>query len=747
MVRVWLLLLGLGMVACAQPDQRVLERFPVIPKPLSDQALSGEFIFSENLVLVSDDSLLSSTASLIKDYLDSLLPWPADLANSAAEKGSLRLGINPQLKSEEYNLEILEESIALEGGSAQAVLLGFQSLRQMILALPEGNYNIPCRQIKDQPRFLWRSMMLDCSRHFMDKDFVKRYIDLLALHKMNVFHWHLTEDQGWRIEIKKYPKLTEIGGFRKQADGSIYGGFYTQEEVKEVVAYATARGITLVPEIEMPGHALAALTAYPQYSCTGGPFEVTHEWGVFKEVYCAGNEETYQFLENILAEVIPLFPSPYVHIGGDEVPKFRWEQCAKCQAKIKQEGLKDAHELQSHFLTRIEKYLNANGKRMIGWDEILEGGLAPNAIVQSWRGFEGAAQAAKEGHQAIVSPTSHAYFDYGLNDIDMKKVYAFEPVPQGLTPEQAQLILGGSCNMWSERAPQHLVDSKLFPRILAMAEVLWSDSTGRDFQEFRGRVAQHYKVLDRLGVKYGFEATPVTFSSESKDGKLYLKIDAYDSSQQIFYTLNNQTELEYKGPIVIDSVANLKVSFARDGVRYSEQFVQKIENHLGIGKSIKLDSAYAKSYTAGGDLALLDGKRGSNQFRDGNWQGYWESHILATVDLGAEKEISQFSSGYLQYSNAWIFFPIKVQYLYSLDGLNYTLAGEVLNQNKPENKLELVQEYTLNIKPIKARYIKMTAQSQLKCPDWHDGAGSGSWVFVDEFKASAPTPLPRRGEE
>lgn len=736
MVRLLLLCVFVGFLACQSDPRADLSQFSVIPKPLSDQALKGGFTFSEDFVLVSEDSLLRPAAALVKSYLDSLLPWSVSISNGSGQTGSLYLSIDSQLNLEEYRLEILEKGIHIQGGSPQAVLLGFQSLRQMILALPVGAYTIPCRTISDQPRFPWRSMMLDCSRHFMDKDFVKRYIDLLALHKMNVFHWHLTEDQGWRIEIKKYPKLTEIGAYRKQADGSIYGGFYTQEEVKEVVAYAAERGITVIPEIEMPGHALAALAAYSQFSCTGGPFEVTHEWGVFKEVYCAGNEDTYQFLEDILAEVIPLFPAPYLHIGGDEVPKFRWENCPKCQETIKKEGLKDEHELQSHFLTRIEKYLNAHGKRMIGWDEILEGGLAPNAIVQSWRGFEGAAQAAKEGHQAIVSPTSHAYFDYGLHDINLQKVYDFEPVPQGLTVEQAKFIIGGSCNMWSERAPQYLVDSKVFPRILAMAEVLWSDSAGRDFNEFRARVNHHYTILDKLGVKYGFEATPVTFSTELKDGQIYFVIHSYDSLQEVFYRSNNQPEIKYTQPIAIKGTEDYQIGFARNGQRYAEQFTQKIESHKAVGKSLDLDSAYSPSYTAGGNLALLDGKRGSNQFRDGNWQGYWESNVLATLDLGSEQEITKLSSGYLQYSNAWIFFPVKVEYLYSSDGVEFIKAGEVLNQENPENKSELTQEYQLEIKPIKARFIKVIAHSLMKCPAWHDGAGSGCWLFVDEIVVS-----------
>ena len=315
----------------------------------------------------------------------------------------------------------------------------------------------------------------------MEKDFVKRYIDLLALYKMNVLHWHLTEDQGWRIAIDKYPKLTEVGAWRDDGQGGKYGGFYTKEDIREVIEYATERGITVVPEIELPGHSQAALAAYPQFSCTGGPFEVETEWGVFKEIYCAGNDSTFIFLEDVLSEVMELFPSEYIHIGGDEVPKYRWEHCEKCQRRIHIEGLYDEHELQSYFISRIGNFLATKERKMIGWDEILEGGLPEGATVQSWRGFDGAKTAVLSGHQAIVSPTSHAYFDYGLNDIDLEKVYEFNPIPEGISQKEEILVLGGECNMWSERAPQHKVDSKVFPRMIAMSEVLWSGNDQKNF--------------------------------------------------------------------------------------------------------------------------------------------------------------------------------------------------------------------------------------------------------------------------
>ena len=466
----------------------------LIPKPIEVVESSGFMKLTNSDIRITDS--LITLGHLLQSYIQSIAHVETSLnVLRETKRETIQLSIDNSINSEAYNLTSKQNEILITAGSRIGLLHGIQTFRQIMLQQSDPRL-FPIVSIKDEPKFPWRGLLLDCSRHFMEKDFVKRYIDLLALYKMNVLHWHITEDQGWRIEIKQFPKLTEIGAWRNDPEKGRYGGFYTQEDIKEIVAYAADRGITVVPEIELPGHAQAALAAYPQYSCTGGPFEVETEWGVFKEIYCAGNDSTFLFLERILDEVFNLFPSKYIHIGGDEVPKFRWEHCIKCQHRMKAEGLQDEHELQSYFIQRIQTYLSANGRILIGWDEILEGGLAQNAIVQSWRGFDGAKQAVQQGHQAIVSPTSHAYFDYGLNDIDLEKVYGFNPIPDGLTEEESSLILGGECNMWSERAPQEKVDSKVFPRILAMAEVLWTDHEYRDFLEFKSRVQKHYPILE-----------------------------------------------------------------------------------------------------------------------------------------------------------------------------------------------------------------------------------------------------------
>jgi hexosaminidase len=430
-------------------------------------------------------------------------------------------GADTSLGEEGYELTVAPTSVVLRAPQAQGLFYGVQTFRQLLppeAERPARNrtkvaktWRIPCTRIIDQPRYPWRGMLLDCCRHFMAKDFVKRYIDLLAYHKMNVLHWHLTEDQGWRIEIKRYPRLTAIGAWRGEGDER-HGGFYTQEDIRDIVAYARSRHVTIVPEIEMPGHSVAALAAYPELSCTGGPFKVSTRWGVHEDVYCAGNERTFEFLEGVLSEVIDLFPSEFIHVGGDECPKQRWKACAKCQARMKAEGLRDEGELQSYFIRRIDKFLTGKGRRLVGWDEILEGGLAPNATVQSWRGMSGAVAAAKAGHDVISSPTSHCYLDYAqsrepgeptwMGFIDLKTAYSFEPTPPQLDPEQARHVLGAEGNMWTEHAPQERVDHQVFPRLCALAEVTWSPAQRRDWKGFQERMKTHYRRLDALGVHY-----------------------------------------------------------------------------------------------------------------------------------------------------------------------------------------------------------------------------------------------------
>jgi hexosaminidase len=489
------------------------QEIAIVPRPLRMDVTTGYYTLASHTRLLVEPG--SAEVRGVADYLARTIrhgtgyQLPASYSSEARAQVNAMLlttkGADPSLGAEGYELVVALDSVVLRAPTPHGLFLGVQTLRQLLPAAFEkggasGPWRIPCVVIYDKPQYQWRGMLLDCGRHFMTKEFVKRYIDLLAYHKMNTLHWHLTEDQGWRIEIKKYPRLTEVGAWRGPER---YGGYYSQDDVREIVAYAKSRYVNIVPEIEMPGHSMAALASYPQLSCTGGPFEVANRWGVFRDVYCAGNDDVFRFLQEVLDEVIALFPFQYIHIGGDECPKDRWKQCERCQARIKNEGLKDEHELQSYFIKRIEKYLLSRKRRLIGWDEILEGGLAPNATVQWWRGIENAVQAAKQGHDVIASPTSHCYIDYSIDTIDLERIYSFNPTPDALSPEEAKHILGGECNMWTEHAPQETVDSKVFPRLCGLAEALWLPLEKKSWPEFAQRMMVHGKRLTDMGVQVG----------------------------------------------------------------------------------------------------------------------------------------------------------------------------------------------------------------------------------------------------
>ena len=497
----------------------------IIPKPVSLKTNNGTFRIDRNTVIVADEGKRDA-ADFFNKYLEDYYGFNLNTAESA-QKNYIRFSSRTFVKApenkEHYTFTSTSKGVDITGDSYDGTFRGTQTLIQLLPPAKATSLSIPQVSIDDQPRLGYRGLMLDVGRHFFGVDYVKRFIDYIALHKMNTFHWHLTEDQGWRIEITKYPKLTEVGAYR---DGTIighhpgtgndnirYGGFYTQEEIKDVLEYAKKRHITVVPEIEMPGHAGAALASYSYLGCTGGPYEVSQTWGVHKDVYCAGNDSVFTFLEGVLDEVMELFPSEYIHIGGDECPKDAWKVCPKCQKRIKELGLKDEHELQSYFIQRIEKYVNSKGKKIIGWDEILEGGLAPNATVMSWRGEKGGIEAAKQDHDVIMTPTTYVYFDYAQQKnedslviggyLPIEKVYGYEPVPQVLNDAQKKRILGGQANVWTEyMSNPRKVEYMIFPRVAALSEVLWSPAKSRNWDDFKKRLPLQLKRYDLWGTNY-----------------------------------------------------------------------------------------------------------------------------------------------------------------------------------------------------------------------------------------------------
>jgi len=503
----------------------------LIPLPASMIPEGGSFHLGAAVRLATpgDDEDLQGIAERWAAQVRSTTGWTVPVVTEPCARGDICLrrgGDDPPAEAEAYTLVVARDSVALTGSDPAGVFYGLQTLTQMLPAgrTPATGLDLPATRIVDRPRFPYRGMHLDEGRHFFGPEFVKRYIDQLARYKINHFHWHLTEDQGWRIEIRRYPRLTEVGAYRSETvveknfepyvgDGVRYGGYYTQAEIRDIVAYAAERYVTIVPEIELPGHSLAALAAYPELACTDGPFEVGTRWGVFEDVYCP-KDETFTFLENVLTEVMELFPGEYIHIGGDEVPKTRWEASDVAQAVMDREGLADEAELQSWFVRRIEAFLNRHGRRLIGWDEILEGGLAPDATVMSWRGLAGGIDAARQGHDVIMTPNSALYFDYYQGSPDeeplaiggslpLEQVYAFDPVPEELTPAEARHIRGAQGNVWTEyMKTEEQVEYMVFPRMLALAELAWSPREARNFEDFTRRLPWHLARLDSDGIRY-----------------------------------------------------------------------------------------------------------------------------------------------------------------------------------------------------------------------------------------------------
>jgi hexosaminidase len=493
----------------------------IIPKPSKVTINKGCFrLGRKTKIYIPEEAGLENLAGYLAQIIRQSSGYDLEIkkfkeAGNYSDSITLRLENQQRSGEAEYTLSVTPNLIAVKAAHPAGLFYGVQTLRQLLPADTDTRpgrdvpLTIPCVEIEDKPAFVWRGLLLDCSRRFLSKEYIIRYIDLLALYKMNVLQLHLTDDQGWRLEIKKYPELTETCSKFSPRYTNEKGGYYSQEQMREIIAYAKSRFVTIVPEIEMPGHSSSVFAAYPQLSCTGQKTEIYPFWQgptTTKDVFCAGNDEVFTFLENVLTEVIELFPSEYIHIGGDEVPKDRWNECPKCQARIRQEGLKDTNELQSYFIQRIERFINSRGRKLIGWDEILEGGLAKNAAVMSWRGTQGGLEAASMGHNVVMSPTSHCYFDYDVRRTPLKATYSFNPVGGGLSNEEKKFILGGQGNMWTQSArTESAIDRHIFPRLVALSEALWTPAEIKDFNDFHARLAVHYARLDVMAVKYGPE--------------------------------------------------------------------------------------------------------------------------------------------------------------------------------------------------------------------------------------------------
>lgn len=770
----------------------------IIPQPVSIHTSAGSFPITKKTILIAKDAKDRETAILFNTYLQQVYGFKLDI-NKPASKNYIRLNTLRFIKAPEheegYSMTITKEGATISGNSYAGTFYGMQTLIQLLpaenrKANTQTKLDVPLVSVEDYPRFNYRGMHLDVGRHFFPLAFVKKYIDYLALHKMNYFHWHLTEDQGWRIEIKKYPNLTRVGAWRNGTiigrypgtgnDNKHYGGFYTQQQVKEIVKYAADRHITVVPEIEMPGHSSAAIAAYPWLSCfpdeatvipshpsqksieeqaKGRKKLVQETWGVFDDIFCAGNDSTFIFLQNVLDEVLALFPSQYIHVGGDEAPKNNWKRCPKCQARIKELGLKDEHELQSYFIQRMEKYLNSKGRTLIGWDEILEGGLAPNAWVMSWRGEQGGIDAANQNHKVIMTPGDYVYLNYSQtrNDdtltiggfLPLEKVYGYEPVPRQLDPTKSEFIEGAQGNVWTEYINYPTtVQYTIFPRMSALSEVLWSPKEKRDWNDFEKRLQTQFKRYDLWKVNYSkayfdlnTQIRPGSGNVNNKDYMGWLIIPK-EKSTVVKVTYPDRSFFYMEGDSMVVNLNSTGTYTAqrvarRPSAKEKESFIgNPVLVHLFVnkatGKKVSITTPPTSRYPGqGGAFSLVNGVYSNKGLSHPDWLGWIGDDMEATIDLGKQTSFDSVRMHTLVQNGSWVYLPQYVEVLTSNDGNNFTSAGKSSDFVKDTLTMGWI---TVPVSKQSSRYIKVVAKNYGAIPDGKPGAGNKAWLFADEIQ-------------
>lgn len=767
-----LILFASCILAACNSKERIAS-YSVIPLPQEISLSENQpFRLDEKIAVAypKNNQLLKRNAEFLSEYINQSTGYTLELIplSEGEEVGNaITLALNPEIENKEgYRLNISKHAIRVEGKTEKGVFYGIQTLRKSIPAFAQDDIVLlPAGVVIDEPRFGYRGMHLDICRHFFSLEFVKRYIDLLALHNMNTFHWHLTEDQGWRIEIKKYPKLTEVGAYRNRTvvghlgsgkyDKTRSGGYYTQEEMKEVVEYARERYIDVIPEVDIPGHMLAALAAYPELGCTGGPYEVAADWGVFDDVLCIGNDKTIQFLEDVMTELIEIFPSKYIHVGGDEVPRTRWRDCPKCQARIRTERLKADSEhsaedrLQSYCMRHIEKFLNERGRQIIGWDEILEGDVAPNATVMSWRGADGGIKAARMGHDVIMTPNAYCYFDYYQTGdtkdeplaiggcIPLEKVYSLNPT-ESLTEEQAKHILGVQANLWTEYiSSTEYVEYMVLPRMAALAEVQWTQPKRKSYNNFISRITNLLALYQRNGLNYCKHIFNIraNYVPNIKKKELTVTLSTIDSAP-IYYTLDGSTptknSLKYESPIHFDQTVDFRAVAIRNNING-----KPIEKQISFNKatlaSIVLTPQPVPNYTFGGASTLVDGMTGNDDFTTGAWLGFLGKDVTAVIDLGQQTKIKQVSVNAMTYMDAWIMGIIGLQVSLSSD--NETFKEVACKEFPMETNAQKrsIEIYKADFEPMVTRYVKVTIIGSNALPKEHIGVGQMPYLFIDEI--------------
>ena len=755
--------------ACS--EKRTLNSdYEIIPKPL-DVNCKGDasFLLKDGVAVIypENNRKMQDNAEFLVDYVERQTGVKLTSHAGMPVDGAICLTLDlSDDNAEAYKLIVNDKRVCISGASEAGVFYGIQTLRKSLPVAQDINVNLSAVEIYDKPRFAYRGAMLDVARHFYTVDEVKTFIDMLALHNINSFHWHLTDDQGWRIEIKKYPKLMSVASERKETvvgrwysgiyDGKSYGGYYTQDELRDVIDYAAKRHITIIPEVDLPGHMQAALTAYPELGCTGGPYEVRTIWGVSQDVLCVGNDFTLQFVKDVLSEVADIFPSEYIHIGGDECPKVRWEKCPKCQERIKSLELKsDAkhtkeQRLQSYMIQEAAKYLKEKGKRIIGWTEILEGGLVPDATLMSWIGESGGIEAAHQHHDVIMTPNTYLYFDYYQSKkvedeplaiggyLPIEKTYNYEPMPKVLTKEEQQYIKGVQANLWTEYIPVFSqVQYMVLPRLGAAAEVQWTDPSKKDYKDFLRRVPHLVAVYDCYGWNYATHVYDVNVDMKADTVNHVLNVQLSTMADDpIYYTLDGQdpTEksLKYTKPFTIDQSVVLK-TMAVHPDRTSKISVDTIRFNKATLKPVVLLQPNESRFSPDGPVVLVDGRNGNHSFDTGAWLTVAGNDLEAVINMQAETILNSASVHVYVRKDAWLFDARGFSVSVSSDNKNYKEVASQEYKQMQESDSDGIIEHELSFDPCKATYVKIKVISEKSMPDWHWNAGKAPFLLVDEI--------------
>ena len=761
----------LWIVACQMPKKEVVfteNDLNIIPQPQSVVLGRGHFQFTQETIFVIAPALMPARLPFLNQF-ERASGFKFAIQKAAILTNSVVIDTDKSLPKEGYTLAVTPQQISIKAADYNGALYALQTLRQLLpnevesSELVKRDWLVPAVTISDAPQYQWRGLMLDVSRHFFPKEYILKTLDRMAMLKLNTFHFHLVDNEGWRIEIKKYPKLTEVGAWRVDQEDKLwderipnppnafanpatapkkYGGFYTQEDIKEIVAYATKRGITVIPEIEMPAHAMSAIAAYPELSCHKRPIGVPSGavWPI-TDIYCAGQEETFDFIEEVLTEVLALFPSQYIHVGGDEATHTEWERCPKCQLRMKEHQLKNVHQLQSYFIKRIDDFLTSKGRTLVGWDEIMDGGLAENAVVMNWRGIEVGKKALAQGNPIVL--TSDCYIDnyQGLPDYEpqanggylpLKKLYNYNLEKEALADASVEKskVLGTQANLWAEHvgSTEHS-EYMLFPRLLALAEISWTNDKLKDWDSFMRRTQHFMQRMDVMGIHYARSVYQVVSTVENKEGNIYLKLECEVPNADIRYALGD-TSIEkgekYTSPIAIKATTTYKAAVFSANATNTITSGQ-ITFHKAIGKPVSYSPLYHKSYQGQGEGTLTNVIRGTKNFHDGQWLGWLGDDVTLTLDLGETTEVSEVRIGAMDAQSSGIYFPERLTVALSADGKNYR---EVAAQEEPctiKGKPSL-KDFVLKFAPKSTRYLQIQLKN-VKTPP----KGGDAWLFIDEI--------------